>query len=382
LESAPASGRDHLVDELRGVALLGIALVNAPAIVIASVGFSDASLASSLDRALAFVAIAFGQAKFYLIFSFLYGYSLPYSVVNGGRGPQRAFRKRIVLLAIIGLAHGAFLFAGDILLLYAAVSLVMIWLVGWRDRSLWAAAVVAFGLWCLALLDRALAGNASSEGQAAFQQAMADIDTAMAVGGFWQATSARLELLLITQTAAFWFYGLAVLTVFCIGLIAGRRHWLRNAEQRIRWWQRGLAFGLLVGVPGGLVAGWWLIGPNLSMTSPGPLQIEGFVVCFISAPALAVAYVCGIALLHVHRPDWLKPFRPAGRMSLSIYLGSSLLLTLFACGFGFGAMGRYSAGTVMLVAFIVWLLLNLFAHLWQRRFARGPVEAVMHRLMR
>ncbi len=363
---------------MRGVALLGIALVNAPAIAIASVGFSDASLASGLDRALAFAAIAFGQAKFYLIFSFLFGYSLPYSAVNGGRGPQPVFRRRIVALAVLGFAHGALLFASDILLLYAAASAVMIFLVGWRDRTLLAAAGVAIVVWCIVLLDRMLAGNASDAGQAAFQQQMAQIDTTLAQGSFWQAVTARIELLSITQTAAFWFYGLAVIALFCVGTVAGRRHWLRDAGRHATWWLRGLVLGLLVGVPGGVLSAWWLIGPGLSFTSPGPMQIEGFMLCFISAPALSIAYVCAIALVHIHRPQWLVPFRPGGRMSLSIYLGSSLLLALFACGFGLGAMSRYGATVVMLIAFTIWLLLNAFAHLWMKRFARGPVEAMLH----
>jgi uncharacterized protein len=370
--------RDHLVDELRGVALLGIALVNAPPIAIASVGFSDASLATDVDHALAFVAIAFGQSKFYLIFSFLFGYSLPYLVKNGGRGPQPVFRRRIVALAVLGLAHGIFLFSGDILLLYASVSALVIWLVGWPDRAVLAAAAVSIALWCWALVDRLLAGNASPGGQAAFQQQLAQIDSVLATGTFMQAASARLELLPVMQGAAFWFYGMAVAALFCIGLIAGRRHWLRDPARRLHWWRRGLAAGLLLGLPGSLLSAWWLIGPGTSFTLPGPMQIEGFMLCFISAPALSMAYVCAAVLLRVRRPDSLRLFRPAGRMSMSVYLGSSLLLGLFACGFGLGEMGRHGAATVMLIAAAIWLLLNVFAHLWARRFARGPVEALLH----
>lgn len=385
--SAPAphaaeAPRDDLIDALRGIALLGIAVVNAPAIAIASVGFSDASLATLLDRAVALSAIALIQSKFYLIFSFLFGYSLPYTLQNSGVGPQPRLRRRLGGLAVLGLLHGVFLFSGDILLLYAAVGAVMLLVVGRSDRVVLAVAALAVALWGFALGDRLLAGTADPVTQQVFQMQMAGIDAQLASGTFLQAARARLELSPIVQSATFLFYGLAVLAAFCFGLVGGRRQWLSDPARHPARWRSGVAWGLALGLPGALTSSWWLVGPGLSFTSPGANQVLALTMGLASAPALSCAYVCALARVHAHWPARLAIFRPAGRMSLSFYLASSLLMALLACGFGLGLMGRYGAAAVVGMAVFVWLLLALLAPIWLSRFKRGPVEQLLHRWTR
>jgi uncharacterized protein len=67
-------------------------------------------------------------------------------------------------------------------------------------------------------------------------------------------------------------------------------------------------------------------------------------------------------------------FSPAGRMSLTGYLGESILMSAIFCGWGFGLFGELTIAQAALVALIVWLSLDLFAHLWLRRFTYGPFE--------
>ena len=379
---AAAATRDDLIDALRGIALLGIAVVNAPAIAIASVGFSDASLASTFDRTVAFAAIALIQSKFYLIFSFLFGYSLPYTLQNHGVGPQPRLRRRLVGLAVLGLLHGVFLFSGDILLLYATVGGITLLVVGRTDRAVLGPAALALVLWGLALGDRFLAGTADEVTQQVFQMQMAAIDAQLANGSFLQAARARLELSPIVQSATFLFYGLAVLAAFCIGLVGGRQQWLHDPARHPARWRRGLIWGLTLGLPGAWLSAWWLVGPGLSFTSPGPNQILALTIGLVSAPALSCAYVCALALVQARWPARLALFRPAGRMSLSFYLASSLLMALLACGFGLGLMGRYGAAAVVGMAICIWLLLALLATAWLNRFQRGPVEQLLHRWTR
>ena len=374
----PPPARDDLIDALRGIALLGIAVVNAPAIAIASVGFSDASLVTPLDRAVAFAAIALIQSKFYLIFSFLFGYSLPYTLQNHGVGLQPRLRRRLAGLAVLGLLHGVFLFSGDILLLYAAVGAVMLLVVGRSDRAVLGLGALALALWGLALGDRLLAGTADDITQQAFQTQMAAIDAQLTSGTFLQAALARLELSPIVQSATFLFYGLAVLAAFCIGLVAGRQQWLRDPARHPARWRRGVFWGLALGLPGALLSAWWLVGPGLSFTSPGTRQILALTIGLASAPALSCAYVCALALMQSRWPARLVLFQSAGRLSLSFYLASSLLMALLACGFGLGLMGQYGAAAVIGMALGVWLLLALLAQAWLNRFKRGPVEQLLH----
>jgi uncharacterized protein len=65
------------VDALRGFALLGILLVNIMAFASAFYGLElpDPSFDTGLDRAVHFAVALFFEMKFYLLFSFLFGYS-------------------------------------------------------------------------------------------------------------------------------------------------------------------------------------------------------------------------------------------------------------------------------------------------------------------
>ncbi len=64
-------------------------------------------------------------------------------------------------------------------------------------------------------------------------------------------------------------------------------------------------------------------------------------------------------------------------MSLTGYLGESLLLTAIACGWGLGRLGTLGAAQTALIALGVWFVLESFAHVWQRRFTHGPAESVL-----
>ena len=72
--------RQTFPDQLRGLALLGIIVVNAPFLAISSDGYTAASIAAPIDWAAAFSVTLLTQGKFYLIFSFLFGYSANFIV--------------------------------------------------------------------------------------------------------------------------------------------------------------------------------------------------------------------------------------------------------------------------------------------------------------
>ena len=60
--------RQAFPDRLRGLALLGIIVVNAPFLAISSSGFTTASVSAWWDLVAAFLVITLAQGKFYLLF--------------------------------------------------------------------------------------------------------------------------------------------------------------------------------------------------------------------------------------------------------------------------------------------------------------------------
>jgi uncharacterized protein len=374
--------RDDLADELRGFALLGIVTVNAPFIGISPGGFTDAAVAGNFDRAAAFMVVALAQAKFYLLFSFLFGYSMSYLLKDNSISQRRVFRRRLLGLAVLGILHGTLFFAFDILLLYAVLGCVLLALVARNSRTVLATAAVSGLVWALVLLVLGSSGSESAQSQ---RESLAQFNSAsigLTSSSFWLAVKARIDYWPTAQLVILVLNGFAVLSLFCVGLVAGRAQLLRQPERHLHWWRSGLWFGLLIGLPAALLSATWITGPGTSFNVPDARATAGLALGFFTAPALSLAYVCALALLHVHKPNLLKIFRPAGRMSLTGYVCESVLLVLIFCGFGAGLMGQLGAGAVTAIALGVWLVLDVFAQLWQKRFAHGPLEYLLARWSR
>jgi uncharacterized protein len=83
--------------------------------------------------------------------------------------------------------------------------------------------------------------------------------------------------------------------------------------------------------------------------------------------------------MHAGGVRGLAIFRPAGRMSLSAYIGESLLLSMVFCAYGLGLFGKLNAGAVSALALGTWIALDLLAKATQSRWASGPLESLLRR---
>jgi uncharacterized protein len=103
----------------------------------------------------------------------------------------------------------------------------------------------------------------------------------------------------------------------------------------------------------------------------------GIALGFAGAPLLSWGYVALIAKLHVRGCKALALFRPAGRMSLTGYIGESLLLSLLFCAYGAGLFGQLGAAAVTACALATWVALYALAYAAQRRGLSGPLDAML-----
>ena len=139
-----AEHQRHLIlDLLRGIALMGIALANFPEFTLWTFlnGEEQEGMPTGgMDQVVRFLQYVFVDGKFYSIFSILFGIGFSIILVRHGR---RVFLRRMLLLAGIGFLHLMFVWSGDILLLYAVGGMVLMLLVGLSDKAL---AIVAVSL--------------------------------------------------------------------------------------------------------------------------------------------------------------------------------------------------------------------------------------------
>ena len=370
--------RENFVDELRGFALLGIVLVNAPFLGISMQGFTQASLVSLPDKIAAFAVVAFAQAKFYLLFSFLFGYSLSFMIKAENPQSIVRFNRRLLGLAFLGVLHAIFLFLGDILLMYAVLGTSMLWLHNKPDDTIRKAIIAAILLLFLVLL-MILIGTWLSPNEAKVTAAVKLLDAKLASGTFLQVVDARLELWPQVLGLLFALNGAGVLAMFCLGLLSGRKRLLAEPLAQRPLWKRGGRYGLLIGLPAAFASAYLAVGPGAMVDTPGLRETAGVVIGFATAPFLTWGYVSWLAQLRERWPNLLKWCRSAGKMSLTGYLAESIFLSLIFCGYGLAWFGKYNAAVTALVALAVWLLVEVFAQLWQRNFRYGPFEWVLSR---
>ena len=142
---APAVGREHAIDALRGFALLGILMVNAGSFASTyfGVGVSDPAFSRPVDHAVRWLVSFFFETKFYLLFSMLFGYSFALQMDAARRTGSAfvpRFLRRLLGLLLLGLVHAWLLFAGDILVTYALLGVLLL---VWRGLKPMAATVLA-----------------------------------------------------------------------------------------------------------------------------------------------------------------------------------------------------------------------------------------------
>ena len=360
--------RQALPDQLRGFALLGIIVVNMPFLAVSNIGVWELQLSNLSDKVVAFLIVALAQGKFYLLFAFLFGYSLTLILKSRSTNSINRYLRRLIGLALLGAGHAYLFFIGDILMSYALLGLVLLLFIGRSTRTVLFASAFSYVIG-LALLALVFFETRSAENSAGgFITNPTALDEAIR-GTFLDSVVGRANALpeaLLVQLVINWF---PALSMFLLGLAAGRVGLLSDPAKNITLWRSCVIVGVLVGLPAGITSAWLALVPE---DPTGVYGIAGVVVGFALAPALSAGYVGAIALLSHRR--FMSYAEPAGRMSLTGYLGESILLAAIFCGWGLGLFGALSLTKALLVALGVWIALEIFAKQWLRSFAYGPFE--------
>ncbi|MGV9450216.1 DUF418 domain-containing protein [Streptomyces sp. NPDC003635] len=375
------SGRPARVGELdvlRGFALFGILLVNAQLAAGPYAAFGGGPGASTLDRAATWAVTALVTTKFYLLFSFLFGYSFVLqerSARDAGAAFAPRHLRRAAGLFGLGLAHAVLLYPGDILMTYAVLSLVLYGLRGLAPRTaLRLAAGLVLGLGVV-LSGLGVLTVAFSEPYTAGQYApqVADIvaayrgDALSVLGAHLRDLPAAIgaDLLAAPDLLAAFLAGFAAARVRLVERRGRDRAWLRGVA--VRW--------LPVGLTGGLVTAACANWPADSRWFH-----VGHAVAVLTAPALTASYACGLLLLLPRARPAAALLGAAGRMALTHYLTQSLVLACVFTGYGLGLYDRLGAATVLTGCVLLYGVQLLLGARLMRRARYGPAELLLRRV--
>ncbi|MFN2323037.1 MAG: DUF418 domain-containing protein [Trueperaceae bacterium] len=369
--------RDLAPDVLRGFALLGIALVNVAFFAIdPALGATGARLQGVGNTVAAFLVWALAQGKFYLLFSFLFGYSSQY-VVKADPARRPRWIARAFALLVLGALHGALLFHGDILFGYGLLALPFAALLFREAAALrrWAWGVFGATAALQALLVFALAA-AERAGEATAAPVAARLNDALTDGSFLAAVPARIELWLLAFPSGMVLQGGYAFAMFLLGLLAARAGAL-GAGARVLEPRRLMAWGFGLGLPLQLASAWVGVANELSVAPSDAVAVGALTFGLTTAPILSAGYVGAVLWVLARRPGWLAWLRYPGRMSLTTYLLQSAVLATVFGPWGLGLFQRLEYWAAVLVAAATALALSVVARWVIGRWRQGPFEAGM-----
>lgn len=371
---SPYAHRLQNVDALRGFALLGILAVNIWAFAdpYYATSVSNPRYDSALDHALRFVAALLFETKFYLLFSFLFGYSFTLQMAAAERA-QAEFRTRMLRrlggLLALGLMHGTLLYDGEILALYAVLGLILL-----ACRTLTPARALIIGISLILLMGSmwlllgslaptaTLSASAAASAHAKLLAFRGTATTTLAYHAHHYAETAAALAMLQAPSA---------LAMFLLGFAAGRLGLFARLEHQQTAMRRTLGFALPLGLAGALAYAW------ITTYAPGgALEILAFGLGQLTAPFLTTAYVvAGLMLFRTEVGRRVQSaLAPMGKMALSNYLGQSMVLGVLFTGYGFGGVDRLPPLAILAVVPFIFLAQLRLSRWWLGRHVYGPGE--------
>lgn len=385
--SVSVRSRVVAIDVLRGFALFGIFVVNLPFLAHPIVLSLMPAPQGGVDQAAAFVDAFLFQGKFFLLFSFLFGSGFAVMLAQRREGETVAasmfgvgfamrlsqdvtddairpqFRRRLIGLFLLGILDATLLFVGDILVSYAVLGVLLWPLRHWEPRRLLKLAIGMLFVASVCHVGIAFLDDTGDPNQVAHIAQMADDATRNYLGTFAQATMQRLHDLVIFYLFTPLFNYPSIVAMFALGLAAGKADVFRNLDK----WLPRLRLIVRVALPVGILG-------NLGFaTLPQTIWAVPILAFFPWAScALAFCYaVAVLSLAHGGRLGWLAP---AGRMSLSNYLGQAVVANILFCGWGFGLFGTMGGAALFGIAVGVFAAQVVLSNLWLRYFRFGLDE--------
>lgn len=369
--------RNVTLDFVRGVAILGILLLNISAFGLPKAAYLNPawSGSASLSDAWTWALLdLLAQVKFLTLFALLFGAGLQLLLPRG----KRWIQSRLTLLALLGFIHGLFFWDGDILLAYALVGLVSRRMVreAHHVKSLFNTGVVLYltGIAVLVLLGL-ISGTAANRSWAP-DAANLQYEQYWKLHGGMEAVSNRADMLSDNLLALGAQYGWQLAGMMLMGAALMRSGWLKGQFSLRHYRRTGallVAAGMAVNLPA-IFAQWYLAWDYrwCAFLLQAPREL--------SAPLQAIGYA---ALAWGYWPQLCR-FRLVGaiacvgRMALTNYLLQTLICTTLF--YHLGLFMRFDR--LQLLAFVppIWAVNLLVSSLWLRRFRQGPVEWLWRQL--
>ena len=375
------SPRVEVVDALRGFAVLAILLVHNVEHFIYPVYPDPATLPgwlNVLNEGVFTVVFALFAGKSYSIFALLFGFTFYIQYSNQqakGKDFGYRFLWRLLLLTIFATLNAAFYPAGDVLLLYAIVGVVLFIVRKWSDKAVLITATifllqpVEWYHYIASLFNPDY--QLPNLGVGEMYSEMAEHTKRGDLWNFiWQNVTLGQKASLLWAVGA----GRYVQTcgLFMLGMLIGRKKLFIPSEENSRFWIKTLiitaiAFGPL-----------YQLKVLLMDTADSAIvrQTAGVVFDMWQKFAFTIVLIASFILLYQKAKfqKTVSNLRFYGKMSLTNYLSQSIIGSFIYFGYGLSLYSELGVAASFGVGIVLFILQLGFCHWWLKNHKQGPFE--------
>lgn len=414
-EPIAAANRVKVIDALRGVALLGILLMNIPGFSMPTYSWESFKNDPSQFNfwLMLFINVVF-EGKMRAMFGMVFGAGVLLFAVakeTSGRPAHGLFYRRMLWLVLFGLIHAhLILWIGDILYLYGVCGMLVYLFRNVNPKYLVMAlplvAIVDFASGAFFYRNIRTQRIAYSEARRAEEQKQTLTSAQVKALAEWREIEktimpsredARQNMAKMKSnysTVAGYLRPLAFdgqtkflpleiwdsLALMLLGLALYRWGFLSGEWSRASYW-KVLAVGYGIGLPLVIYNEYYdfknfsTLEANLALMERVPIQWTGLIYPF-QRLLLVVAHASGIILMYQAglASGLFRRLEAVGQMAFTNYIMHSLICTWFFFGYGLNYYGELEYYQLYFLVAAIWIAQLIISPIWLRSFRFGPLE--------
>lgn len=383
MELSTKTSRIEVVDALRGFAVMAILLVhNLEHFIFPVYPESSPEWLTILDDGVFNVIFSLFAGKSYAIFALLFGFTFyiqSHNQQQKGKDFGYRFLWRMLLLVGFATLNAAFFPAGDVLLLFAVVSIILFIVRKWSDKAILITSIlfllqpIEWYHYLMSLFNPAYTLPDLNVG-AMYNEVAAYTKE----GSFWEFLIGNVTL--GQKASLFWAIGagrfLQTAGLFLFGLYIGRKQLFVSSEPHLKFWIKTLIIAAICFAP------LYSLKEQIMQSENGLItQTVGTIFDMWQKFAFTMVLISSFILLYQKEKfkKAVSSLRSYGKMSLTNYISQSILGAIIYFPFGC-YLAPYCGYTLSLIIGIILFLLQVqFCKWWLKKHKQGPLETIWHK---
>jgi uncharacterized protein len=378
--------RIEQIDILRGFALSGVLLVNVFGYNSSFFDFSGfyKAFEDPLNSRIYNLVVGFAADKFIFIFSFLFGVGFSIMYLKYKIDEKHFFSlylRRMSVLMMFGIIHILFFWAGDILLSYSLMGIVLLFSRKLRSGLLLFLSIFIYFFPIIYIALQSIYTNLPDALSSVTDIKMPEVITIYSGGSFFDVFRLRLNEFLAFRNINLIYYAPKVLSLFIFGYLFFKHGFLEKINSAKAKYFALFVVLFITGIVSTIFTD--NIVNALANAETNRFYLAVYMGIFeITNIFLGLGYILLILILSQVRGfrNILNPLKYIGRTALTNYLMQSVIFTTIMYSYGFGKFGSFQPWQLVIFAVVVFGIQIVISKLWLQRFRFGPLEWVWRKL--